>query len=300
MPSNLCPQYTGARYGLKEYCSMSIFHEARAQSAFLKMGIFGEAGSGKTFTSTRVAIGLYHLIKSDKPVFFMDTETGSDFVSDRFGAEMINLQVAKTRAFTELLKAFDEIPSGSILVIDSITHYWNELIESYLKRNNKTRLTLKDWQPLKATWREYSDRFVNSTLHIIVAGRSADKWDEVEDEDGAKELRKVGTKMRVETEFGYEPSLLVEMEMIQASARSGATSAIAPMCAKIASMSLMVSGSMIPDSRRSYLMCNCSTWAVNTWPSKRGRIPRPSSMTRTSVRSGHSTRKSSVRKSPMR
>lgn len=200
---------------------MSIFHEARAQSAFLKMGLFGEAGSGKTFTSTRVAIGLHHLIKSDKPVFFMDTETGSDFVRDRFGAEKINLQVAKTRAFTELLKAFDEIPAGSILMIDSITHYWNELIASYLKRNNKTRLTLKDWQPLKATWREYSDRFVNSTLHIIVAGRSADKWDEVEDEDGAKELRKVGTKMRVETEFGYEPSLLVELEMIQSSARVG-------------------------------------------------------------------------------
>jgi hypothetical protein len=201
---------------------MSIFHEARPQSAFLKMGIYGEAGTGKTFTSTRIVIGLHRHIKSDKPIFFMDTETGSDFVRDKIKAETgFPLQIAKTRAFSDLLTAIDEMPAGAILVIDSITHYWNELIESYLKKNQKTRLSLKDWQPLKATWREYSDRFVNSHLHIIVAGRSADKWGEVEDEDGAKELKKIGTKMRAETEFSYEPSLLVEMELIAMSSKVG-------------------------------------------------------------------------------
>lgn len=200
----------------------NIFHEARPQSAFLKMGIFGEAGTGKTFTSTRIVIGLHKHIKSTQPVFFMDTETGSDFVRDKIKSETgFPLQIAKTRAFAELVKALDEIPPGSILIIDSITHYWNELIESYLKKNQRTRLTLKDWQPLKATWREYSDRFINSPLHIIVAGRSADKWGEVEDDEGIKELKKIGTKMRAETEFSYEPSLLVEMELIQMSAKIG-------------------------------------------------------------------------------
>jgi hypothetical protein len=199
-----------------------IFHESRPQSAFVKMGIYGEAGTGKTFTSTRVVIGLHHYIKSTQPVFFMDTETGSDFVRDKISKETgLKMQIAKTRAFADLLTAIDEMPKGAILVIDSITHYWNELVESYLKKNQKTRLSLKDWQPIKATWREYADRFVNSPLHIIVAGRSADKWGEVEDEDGAKELKKIGTKMRAETEFSYEPSLLVEMELIQASAKIG-------------------------------------------------------------------------------
>jgi hypothetical protein len=186
------------------------------------MGIYGEAGTGKTFTSTRVVIGLHHYIKSTQPVFFMDTETGSDFVRDKIGKETGRpMQVAKTRAFADLLKAIDDIPAGSIMVIDSITHYWNELVDSYLKKNQKSRLSLKDWQPIKSTWREYADRFVNSPLHIIVAGRSADKWGEVEDEDGAKELKKIGTKMRAETEFSYEPSLLVEMELVQASAKIG-------------------------------------------------------------------------------
>jgi hypothetical protein len=204
---------------------MSIFSEATPQMAFLKMGIYGEAGTGKTFTSMRVAIGLHRFVKSDKPVFFFDTETGSDFVRDKIEAETgQKLRVAKTRAFSDLIKGLDEeVPPGSIVLIDSVTHFWNEIIESFMKKNNISRLTLRHWQPLKTMWREFTDRYVNSKLHIIVAGRSADKWEEVEDEDGSKELRKVGTKMRTETEMGYEPSLLVEMQLVQDSARVGST-----------------------------------------------------------------------------
>ena len=202
---------------------MTLLKKASPEMAFLKLGIYGEAGSGKTFTASHVAISLAKFIKSKKRVAFADTETGSDFVLPAFKAAGIDLFTAKTRAFADLLKIVDEsIGVCDILIIDSITHFWNELIDAYLKKNEKKRLTLRDWQPLKQTWREFTDRFVNSKLHVIVCGRSADKWEEVEDpEDGSKELRKVGTKMRTETEMGYEPSLLVEMEAIQMSARAG-------------------------------------------------------------------------------
>lgn len=199
---------------------MSILQPAKPESAYLKLGIYGEAGTGKTFTASNVAIGLYSYIKAKNPVAFADTETGSDFVKNRFDAAKIKLLTAKTRAFKDLLGIVDEAEKDcSLLIVDSITHYWNELIDSYLKKNNLSRLTLRDWQPLKKTWREFTDRFVNSKLHMIVCGRSADKWDEVTDETGAKELRKIGTKMRTETEMAYEPSLLVEMELVQASNR---------------------------------------------------------------------------------
>ena len=213
---------------------MNIFQEAKPEMAYLKLGIYGEAGSGKSFTASKVAIGLCKLIDSKKPVAFADTETGSDFVRHLFLKEKIRLFVTKTRTFAKLIEdkdkdgkilpgILDEAESEcSVLIIDSITHYWNELIDAYLKKMNKTRLTLRDWQPLKATWREFTTRFINSKLHIVLCGRSADKWEEVEDpEDGSKELRKTGTKMRTETEMAYEPSLLVEMEAVQLSARTG-------------------------------------------------------------------------------
>jgi hypothetical protein len=201
---------------------MSIFEDARPEMAFLKLGIYGEAGTGKTFTSTKVAIGLHDLIKSGLPVYFFDTETGSDFVREKIKAATGHeLKVAKTRAFADLVKGIDEIPPGAIVIIDSITHYWTEIMESYRKKNNLSRLSLNHWIPIKAMWAEFTDRFVNSKLHIILCGRSADKWGDVEDESGIKELKKIGTKMRTEGQMAYEPSLLVEMELIQVSAKLG-------------------------------------------------------------------------------
>lgn len=201
----------------------NLLKEASPEMAFLKMGIYGKAGSGKTFTATSIAIGLNQYIKSEKPIAFADTETGSDFVRHRFSSNKIKLLVAKTRAFQDLLTIINETEKQcDILLIDSITHYWNELCDAYMAKNELKRLRLKDWIPLKKTWREFTDRFITSKLHIIVCGRSADEWAEVEDEeDGSKELKKVGTKMRTETEMGYEPSLLVEMEAIQLSSRIG-------------------------------------------------------------------------------
>ena len=203
--------------------SMSFFKEAQNEMAYLKAGFYGEAGSGKSYTSSKIAIGLVKYIKAKKPVMYFDTETGSDFLIRQFKEAGVGLYTAKTRAFADLLTAVDEAEkTASVMIIDSITHVWNELIESYMKKLELKRLALKHWIPLKSTWREFTTRYVNSKLHVIVCGRSADKWEEVEDpEDGSRELKKTGTKMRTETEMGYEPSLLVELEAIQLSPRVG-------------------------------------------------------------------------------
>ena len=209
--------------------------EAKPEMAYLKMGIYGEAGSGKTFTSTKIAIGLHKYIKSTKPIAFLDTETGSDFVLPKFNAEKIKLDTDKTRAFLELLETIDKIEAGDpkkkagekketthdILIIDSITHFWNELLTAYQEKHNLSQITLRHWIPLKQTWRQFTDKFISSKILIILAGRSAFVWDDVEDEDGVKELKKVGTKMRTENEMAYEPSLLVEMEHLRKSSRIG-------------------------------------------------------------------------------
>ncbi len=201
---------------------MTLLQKSRNEMCYLKLGIYGEAGSGKTHTASKVAIGLHNHIRDKKPIGFIDTETGSDFVLPMFKKEKIELLVAKSRAFADLLTVVDEAEkSSSILIVDSITHFWNELLDSYQKKHQISRITLRHWIPLKQMWREFTTRFINSKLHIIMAGRSAYIWDDVEDEEGVKELKKTGTKMRAETEMGYEPSLLVEMETVRTSARTG-------------------------------------------------------------------------------
>lgn len=201
---------------------MKLLQKAKNETSFLKMAFYGEAGSGKTYTSTLIAIGLHKLIKSKKACAFLDTETGSDFMIPTFKEAKIGLVVAKTRAFKDCLDIIDEAEKEcAVLIIDSLTHIWNEMTESYCREKKISRITISHWPAIKQTWRQLTTKFINSSLHIIMAGRSADKWEDVIDEAGVKEVKKVGTKMRSETEIQYEPNLLVELEQIHKSPKIG-------------------------------------------------------------------------------
>lgn len=202
---------------------MSLFKEAKNESAYLKVGIYGGNGAGKSRTAAEIAIGLHKYMKADKPVYYKDSETGSDYLIPLFKKHNVPLCVSKSRSFSDLLLALDEAEENAFLLItDSITHYWDNLVESYKKKHDLTRLTIQHWGEIKPIWWDFSKRYVTSNLHIIVCGRAGDVWQDVEDEEGFKELKKVGTKMRVEKELGYEPSLLIEMEKHRQSAKVGA------------------------------------------------------------------------------
>src|SRR6185312_14525548 len=187
--------------------TMSLFQPAESTSAYLKMGMLGFAGSGKTKTAGLTAIGLVkHMRKfgidyATKPVYFLDTEKGSDWLKVDFDEANIPLATFKSRAFSDLLLAVPEAQAnGSVLIIDSISHFWKELCETYQTKKAEQfkrttyRLQFADWGYLKSEWSKFTDMFVNSPLHIILAGRAGYEYDFFE-EDGKKELEKTGVKM---------------------------------------------------------------------------------------------------------
>jgi hypothetical protein len=203
---------------------MSVFQPAANKSAFLKMGIMGKQGAGKTKTAGKVAIGLVQHLKkmgityASKPVAFFDTETGSDFLIPDFEAAGIPFVVAKTKTLADLVKAMDEAEVNcSVLIIDSITHPYREMIAAYLKKKNRTFLQIDDYQYLKGDygWAMFTNRFINSKLHIIMCGRAGDDLEQYTDEQGKRQLEKVGVKMKGEAETGFEPSLLIEMKLME-------------------------------------------------------------------------------------
>lgn len=196
---------------------MSIFHKASNTMAFAKVGLLGFAGSGKTRTGSEIAIGLHKAIGSKKPVLFIDTETGSDFVLPIFQKHGIELMVSKTRAFKDLAEGMKEAPAlADIMIIDSVSHFWVDIVESYRKKKNVNRLSFQDWGIIKPMWsNDFSTPFVTSAIHLIVCGRAGFEYDYFEGDDGKMELYKTGTKMKAEGEFGFEPSLLIEMERIK-------------------------------------------------------------------------------------
>lgn len=199
---------------------MTLLRPATVEQSAAKVGIFGPQGSGKTTTSALIALGLSKTYHQGKPVAFLDTENGSDYLVPIFEAEGVQLLVVKSRAFQDMKAAIREAEEGGCcaFLVDSYTHPWLELNDSLKKRLNVSKLKFVHMDQLKTMWRGWTDLMLNSPLHVILSGRLGYVWDREEDETGRKEdgeLIKLGTKMKSESEAGYEPSLLIEMEGIQ-------------------------------------------------------------------------------------
>jgi AAA domain-containing protein len=203
---------------------MGLLEEA-SDSSFVKAAFYGEGGSGKTHTATLLALGIRKQFGLEGNLAFLDTERGSDYLKSRIEkATGKKLLVRKSRSLVDLLGVVPEcIDRGvSVLIVDSVTHIWREVCDSYLAELREVakqrkwrvpdRLEFQDWNRIKGKWAQWADLFLNSPLHIIVCGRVGDVYEQETDDRGKKQQVKVGTKMKAEKEFQYEPGLLVEFE----------------------------------------------------------------------------------------
>lgn len=201
-----------------------MFKKLENNRPFLKMAFEGFAGDGKTFTATQVAIGVHRLIKSTKPIALFDTEKAFKALKPSFDAAgieaIVNDELRSLAALSAAIKWCEE-GNADILIIDSITHVWEEFMKAYLNRPDKNgkqvarnRLEFQDWGVIKPRWKEeFSNPFVMAKCHIIFTGRAGYEYtDERNEETGKREIFKSGIKMKVENETAFEPDILVLMQ----------------------------------------------------------------------------------------
>lgn len=192
---------------------------------YVKAGMFGFGGTGKTFSATLLGVAIKRLFKLKGRIAIFDTEPGAQYVNPIVKALTGEYLLGEAaRSFSALLQFAKECDAADhpVVIIDNVTHPWRELCDSYLDQVNKARvnggksklarLGLNHWQVLKRRWAEFSDWFVTSPRHIIICGRAGYEWEhQLDDQTNQKELVKTGTKMKTEGEMAFEPSLLVEL-----------------------------------------------------------------------------------------
>jgi len=192
---------------------MSILKPVTDEVAYVKISGFGFAGTGKTWTSSLIAEGLHKRIGSKKPIAFFDSEGGLTFVNKKiFEPSSIPVVAVKSKSFADLMRFMNDAEKEcDIAIIDSVTHVWADLLESYKAKKGRDRLYIPDWGILKPQWWKFSDRVVRSKLHLIVLGRAGYEYETSTDEEtGKKESYRSGTKMKAEGDFSFEPSLNLE------------------------------------------------------------------------------------------
>ena len=194
--------------------------------SFFKLGFFGSTGTGKTFTAAKVMSQFIAEYCKGSQLAMYDTEPSAGFIAPMVkkitGKELI---VCSSRSFSDLMDFTEEcIKNKYVALADSITHPWRSLCYDYLEakksrmksagaRPENAKLSLKDWGPIKDIWNTFSEKYVFSPVHFCINGREGDSWETVTDEEGKEEMQKTGVKMKTETEFGHEPSLLVNMRL---------------------------------------------------------------------------------------
>ncbi len=199
-----------------------------SKPAYLKMGFYGDTGTGKTFTAVKVLSQFIKKYTPGKHLAMFDTEPSAGYVADMVkqitGKELL---VVTSRSFSELVEFSKWVKEEKhVALLDSATHPWRSLMQDYLNakrsrvssaggRTDTVSLSLKDWGPIKEIWGNFSQMFCYDPVHWCMCGREGDRWDTVTDSEGNEELKKIGTKMKTETETGYEPSILIRMSMFE-------------------------------------------------------------------------------------
>jgi len=198
----------------------NFFMQVANTKPYFKAAFEGFAGSGKTYTSALVAIGLHQKIKSKKPIVMFDTEKAAKFLKRVFNEAGIELLVKESRTLADLkesMRIMRETGISDIFLIDSISHVWEDTVEAFKRKMNRNHLQFQDWGILKPMWKaEFSDPLVRDPYHIIMCGRAGYEYEnEINADTGKREIYKSGVKMKVEGETAYEPDILVLMERFE-------------------------------------------------------------------------------------
>ena len=168
------------------------FRKAERRKAKLRLGITGTAGSGKTYGALLVAKGL------GGKIVLIDTENGSgDLYATLFDYDVGTIQADYT--VDKYLQAIHEaeVAGYDIIIIDSLSHAWagtgglldlqGKITDASYSKNSYTA-----WRKVTPMHNKLVETMLNSPCHIIATMRSKTEYIQTENENGKKEIVKVG------------------------------------------------------------------------------------------------------------
>jgi hypothetical protein len=169
------------------------FKPAIREQVGLIVGVAGGTGSGKTFSSLRMAAG----IAGDKPFAVIDTEAGrAKHYADQFKFDHGDLHSPFTpEAYTQAILAADSAKYPCI-VVDSCSHEWAgeggvlEMHEAELDRmsgdnwQKREACKMAAWIKPKMAHKKMVQRLLQVRAHLILCFRAEEKVDMIRDDKG--------------------------------------------------------------------------------------------------------------------
>ena len=182
------------------------FQRASKSQSKLRAAVFGPSGAGKTYSCLRIAKGL------GGQVALIDTEHGSaSKYADRFEFDTLFLEDRTIGGYIEAIRAARDY---DVLIIDSLSHGWWELLEEIDKlANAKYRgNTHAAWSEGTPKQKELVEAILSFPGHLLATIRSRTEWTSEKDErTGKSRPVRVGLAPDQGKGIEYEFDLLLEL-----------------------------------------------------------------------------------------
>lgn len=179
-----------------------MFKRATRTARKARIDLVGVSGSGKTWTALELATGLANGGK----IAFIDTENSAEMYAEDFQFDVLNLTDYSVQSYQNAMAAASKA-GYSVLVIDSLTHAWQHLLdekENAVKRGAGNDYTA--WAKITPIYKALLTSIVRCPMHIICTMRQKSDvvLEEYTDSNGRKRQRPVKRGLKAEFREGGE------------------------------------------------------------------------------------------------
>lgn len=182
-----------------------MFRKATKEQSKLRLALFGVSGGGKTYSALRLATGL------GGSIALIDTEHGTaSKYADRFDFDVCNLDKA---TINNVLMCIEKAKGYDVLIIDSLTHAWLELLQE-VEKVARAKFGGNTW----SAWSEGTPKqmmLINAILdfpgHIIVTMRAETNWTTTVNDRGKVVPVRIGEAPKQGKSIEYEFDMLIQL-----------------------------------------------------------------------------------------
>lgn len=197
---------------------MQLKRAVKSQS-YLRLGISGPAGAGKTWTALEVASRLV----PDARIAVLDTELGSaSKYADHFTFDVIELDHYRPQGVLDFLHLCER-EGYHVAIIDSVSPFWNgpggflEMVDDEVARQKASRQSGRGdsftaWKPVDAAYAKWVIDILASRVHVIFTLRAKMAYEQSKDGNGKAQVVKLGLAPVFRDTFPYELDVMLEMD----------------------------------------------------------------------------------------
>lgn len=186
------------------------FTKATTAGRKLRLALFGESGTGKSYSALQIAFGMGGKVAViDSEGAICDYADLGDFVYARIAPPYT------VNAYLDRLHAA-EAGGFDILIIDSLTHAWSGsggLLEKQEQSAAKMRKRndFAAWGTVTPEYNRLIEAILQSRCHIIATMRGKDKYQKQDDGDGHERYTRTGTAPSQRRGIEYEFTAVLEL-----------------------------------------------------------------------------------------